>query len=151
MSNHDIKALLDKELFVKDLLRELDDFKGKPQTENKLAYEMAEAIHLRQKQQLGEMNSFGAGMRWLDDYITAIKNPVDHQLMEMNTNILQYFATELDYKTKASKEVEARIIGDPVVRQASLLNANQAALESFGNSLKYDKKGLVITNKNKQK
>ena len=72
---------------------------------------------------------------WLDDYITAIKNPGDPQLMEMNTNILQYFATELDYKTKASKEVEARIIGDPVVRQASLLNANQAALESFGNSL----------------
>ena len=70
MSNHDIKALLDKELFVKDLLQELDDFKGKPQTENKLAYEMAEAIHLRQKQQVGEMNSFGAGMRWLDDYIT---------------------------------------------------------------------------------
>ena len=72
MSNHDIKQLLDNEQFVNHLLRELENFETSvgSRTGNKLAYDMAKVIHKRQKRQVGEMNSFGAGMRWLDDYIT---------------------------------------------------------------------------------
>ena len=74
MSNHDIKQLLDNEQFVNHLLRELENFETSvgSRTGNKLAYDMAKVIHKRQKRQVGEMNSFGAGMRWLDDYITIM-------------------------------------------------------------------------------
>ena len=70
MSNSDIKWLLNQEKFVKHLVQEMNHFKPKSKTGNKLAYEVASALVDRQRMQVGEMNSFGAGMHWLDDYVT---------------------------------------------------------------------------------
>lgn len=72
LPNGDIQDLIDDEKFIYHLLQELDNWgnRGHSRTGNKLAYDMAGVIWKRQKGQVGEMNSFGAGMRWLDDYIT---------------------------------------------------------------------------------
>ena len=69
MGNSDIKKLLNDQNFVKDFVKELDQF-GTPKTKNKLAYEMAEAVTEYQKRQRLEVNSFGGGVFWRDDYIT---------------------------------------------------------------------------------
>ena len=70
LSNHDIKALLDQDHFVNALLREMHEWSPKMKTGNKLAHDIAGKLVDRQRIQVGEMNSFGAGMRWLDDFIT---------------------------------------------------------------------------------
>ena len=70
LSNHDIKALLDQDHFVNALLREMHEWSPKMKTDNKLAHEIAGKLVDRQRMQVGQMNSFGAGMRWLDDFIT---------------------------------------------------------------------------------
>jgi len=70
MSNSDIKWLLNQETFVKHLVKEMDHWTPKSKTGNKLAHEVAGALADRQRMQVGEMNSFGAGMHWLDDYVT---------------------------------------------------------------------------------
>jgi len=70
MSNGDIKKLLNQEKFVRDLMKEMDHWEPKAKTSNKLAHEVASALVDRQRIQVGEMNSFGAGMHWLDDYVT---------------------------------------------------------------------------------
>ena len=70
MPNRDIKAKLNDKGFVHDLVTEMDMFDGKPKTKNKLAFELAESITEYQKRQVGELNSFGGGVLWRDDYIT---------------------------------------------------------------------------------
>jgi len=70
MSNGDIKRLLNQETFVRDLVIEMNHWKPKSKTGNKTAHEVASALRDRQILQVGEMNSFGAGMHWLDDYVT---------------------------------------------------------------------------------
>ena len=70
MPNRDIKAKLNEPGFVNDLVTEMDNFDGKPKTENKLAFELADAITQYQKRQVAELNSFGGGVLWRDDYIT---------------------------------------------------------------------------------
>ena len=69
MGNGDIKKLLNKDSFVKDFLREMENF-GTRKTDNKLAHELAEAVTGYQKKQRAELNSFGGGVFWRDDYIT---------------------------------------------------------------------------------
>ena len=70
MPNKEIKAKLQEPGFVSDLLKEMDNFDGKPKTANKLAFELADSITMYQKKQLAELNSFGGGVFWRDDYIT---------------------------------------------------------------------------------
>ena len=69
MGNGDIKKLLNDQVFVKDFLREMENF-GTRKTNNKLAHELAEAVTEYQKKQVLELNSFGGGVFWRDDYIT---------------------------------------------------------------------------------
>ena len=69
MGNGDIKKLLNDQVFVKDFLREMENF-GIRKTDNKLAHELAEAVTEYQKKQVLELNSFGGGVFWRDDYIT---------------------------------------------------------------------------------
>ena len=69
MGNGDIKKLLNDQVFVKDFLREMENF-GTRKTNNKLAHELAEAVTDYQKKQRAELNSFGGGVFWRDDYIT---------------------------------------------------------------------------------
>lgn len=70
MPNRDIKAKLNDQGFVRDLIHEMDEFTTKPKTKNKLAHELADALTQYQKKQLKEVNSFGGGVFWRDDYIT---------------------------------------------------------------------------------
>ena len=70
MPNRDIKAKLNEAGFVHDLVTEMDNFDGNPKTANKLAFEVADAVTMYQKKQLAELNSFGGGVFWRDDYIT---------------------------------------------------------------------------------
>ena len=70
MGNSDIKKLLNDEVFVRDFIKEMDRLDGKQKTKNKLAYEVAEAVTEYQKRQRFEVNSFGGGVFWRDDYIT---------------------------------------------------------------------------------
>ena len=69
MGNGDIKKLLNDQVVVKDFLREMENF-GTRKTNNKLAHELAEAVTEYQKKQVLELNSFGGGVFWRDDYIT---------------------------------------------------------------------------------
>jgi len=69
MGNGDIKKLLNDQVFVKDFLREMENF-GTRKTNNKLAHELAEAVTDYQKKQVLELNSFGGGVFWRDDFIT---------------------------------------------------------------------------------
>ena len=69
MGNGDIKKLLNDKVFVKDFLTEMNEF-GKQKTNNKLAHEVAEAVTDYQQKQRAELNSFGGGVLWRDDYIT---------------------------------------------------------------------------------
>ena len=70
MPNRDIKAKLNDQGFVSDLITEMDNFTGVKKTKNDLAFELAEAITAYQKRQVAELNSFGGGVLWRDDYIT---------------------------------------------------------------------------------
>ena len=70
MSNSDIKKLLNDKTFVKDFIQEMDKFDGKAKTNNKLAHEVAGVVTDYQKKQRLELNSFGGGVHWRDDYIT---------------------------------------------------------------------------------
>ena len=70
MPNRDIKAKLNDKGFVSDLITEMDNFTGVKKTKNDLAFELAGAITAYQKRQVAELNSFGGGVLWRDDYIT---------------------------------------------------------------------------------
>ena len=70
MSNSDIKKLLNDKEFVRDFIQEMDRFDGKQKTNNKLAHEVAGVVTDYQKKQRLELNSFGGGVHWRDDYIT---------------------------------------------------------------------------------
>ena len=52
MPNKEIKAKLQEPGFVSDLLKEMDNFDGKPKTANKLAFELADSITMYQKKHL---------------------------------------------------------------------------------------------------
>ena len=69
-NNNSIKRLLNKPQFVAHLLEELDGWTPKSKTGNKRAHKFAKAINDWQIGQVGEMNTFGAGVSIRDDYIT---------------------------------------------------------------------------------
>ena len=71
MGNKDIKKLFYNKKFVENFLKEMENLdSNKAKTGSKLAWELAKVVTDYQKRQVKELNKFGGGVYWRDDFIT---------------------------------------------------------------------------------
>ena len=144
MSNSDIKWLLNQETFVKHLVQEMNHFKPKSKTGNKLAYEVASALVDRQRMQVGEMNSFGAGMHWLDDYVTKQWHDPFRMLKAGEDKWVNDIHNRLDYNV--TKERVLRLLDERGIKLKEEFDLKKYLRSTFRQlTTKEAEDGMLIT------
>jgi len=144
MSNDDIKWLLNQDNFVKHLVREMDNWTPKSKTGNKLAHEVAGALVERQRMQVGEMNSFGAGMHWLDDYVTKQWHDPFRMLKAGEDKWVNDIHNRLDYNV--TKERVLRLLDERGIKLKEEFDLKKYLKSTFRQlTTKEAEDGMLIT------